>query len=92
MGREVHLLTTKQTTMEKQTAVQWAINEIAVKWHYIESGEVLLSEIMDKAMAMEQGQIEDAHHCGRTFENKYPESNKTYNESAERYYNETYGK
>ena len=43
--------------MEKQTAVQWAINEIAVKWHYIESGEVLLSDIMDKAMEMEKQQI-----------------------------------
>ena len=50
--------------MEKQTAVQWAINEIAVKWHYIESGEVLLSDIMDKAMEMEKQQTIQAYSTG----------------------------
>ncbi len=50
--------------MEKQTAVQWAINEIAVKWHYIESGEVLLSDIMDKAMAIEKDKTIQAYSTG----------------------------
>ena len=51
-------------------------NDLYAKYH----------EMLEK----EKEVIMDAHHCGRIFENKYPEPNKPYNALAEQYYNETF--
>ena len=70
---------------KQQTALNWFVNQRPPR--ALED----VYDLLQQALEMEKQQIEDAHHCGRTFENKYPDSIKTYNESAEQYYNETYG-
>jgi len=75
----------------KQESVEWLIQQVKSKdwqdmfiWHK--------EEIFQKAREMRKQEIMDAHHCGRNFEYKYPASDKTYNESAEQYYRETFNK
>ena len=72
--------------MKQQTSVNFLVNYMLENFHLTDES----LEIFEKAKQMEKQQIIDAHHCGRNFEYKYPESDKTYNESAEQYYKETY--
>jgi hypothetical protein len=88
----------------KQSAVEWLIEQLTEveRKNWINNKILPISKnslakqifngIIEQAKEMEKEQIIDAYHCGRAFENKYPESLKTYNDSAEQYYNETYGK
>jgi hypothetical protein len=67
--------------MKKQTAVEWLIEQIG--WYNIELSSELRFEI-DKAKAMEKEQIVDAYLQGESDADHY-------DDSAFRYYNETYG-
>ncbi len=68
------------TSIEYLFKELWETSKDKLEWH----------SILNKAKEMHKQEIVDAHHCGRTFENKYPESDNTYNQSAEQYYQETF--
>ena len=67
------------------SSIKW----LKEKWY---SDENITDETFEIAKEIHKQEIIDAHHCGRAFENKYPNSLKTYNDSAEHYYNQTYKK
>jgi predicted kinase len=77
----------------KQMTAEWLGKELEsygdpqfckIKWEQLDS-------LIQQALELEKQQIIDAYHCGRAFENKYPDSGRTYDESANQYYNESYG-
>lgn len=67
------------------TSIEW----LKEKWY---SDENITDETFKIAKEIHKQEIIDAHHCGRAFENKYPDSLKTYNDSAEEYYNTIFNK
>jgi hypothetical protein len=81
------------------TSIEW-LEEQIIKFHKWKLNpihdencfdEIELDKAIKKAKEiMHKQEIIDAHHCGRAFENKYPDSLKTYNESAEQYYNQKF--
>jgi hypothetical protein len=78
---------------KKETPVSWLVQRIIDRQNGVinEFPIYSLDQIFEQAKEMEKQQIIDAYHCGRAFENKYPDSAKTYDESANQYYTETYG-
>ena len=77
--------------MSKQTAVEWLIQRLHNRRNGIFDGHPVLSEqqLYEQAKAMENQQIIDAFGVGCHHESKRLVG---YQDVAEQYYNETYGK
>ena len=73
--------------MSKQTAVAWLEDQIECfgNKHELQMSWATLDELLEQAKEMEKEQIIDAHDCG------YIDGANKKNETAEQYYNETYG-
>jgi hypothetical protein len=73
--------------MSKQTAIEWLEDQIECfgNKHELQMSWATLDELLEQAKEMEKEQIIDAHDCG------YIDGANKKNETAEQYYNETYG-
>ena len=63
----------------KQTAVEWAINEIQSNWYDYEYGDLHIRDVIKQAKEMEKEQIIEAYE---SLEHRH----------GENYYNETFNK
>ena len=74
-----------------QTSIEWLENKVKLMIEHNGCEDLLaVLQHIEQAKEMHKKEIVDAHHYGRAFENKYPDSLKTYNDSAEQYYNQTF--
>ena len=73
----------------KESAVEWAINEIRNNWYDYEYGDADMNDLIKQAKEMEKEQIKDAFNFG-----VYDGGGviKKYKMSGEQYYNKTYKK
>ena len=70
--------------MSKETAVEWLVNEIRMRYHSGALNSITISELKMHAKALEKEQIIDAWDCG------YNDYTTMVHTDAKEYYNETY--
>lgn len=77
----------------KQTAVEWAINEIRNNWYDYEYGDADMDDLIKQAKEMEKQQIIEAHGDKQKTKSN-PDSLVTYGYwySGKDYYNDKYEK
>lgn len=71
--------------MKQQTAVEWIVSKLSITY------QVMYSEEINQALAMEKEQIMDAHIEGQRVFDTHQHTQWT-TDQAELYYNQTYGK
>jgi hypothetical protein len=81
----LYLVIIKNNNMNKETAVEWLINELKLNDTIEKENLIIARQIIEQAKAMEKDQIIDARQDGVDV------VFKGYSISNEEYYNETYG-
>ena len=70
---------------QKQTAVEWLVDELL-------NGKLLMPSLIEQAKEMEKQQIEKGYGVGHNDGCAYMTDGKTEYTTSEQYYNEEYGK